>query len=185
MTIETTWETLKIDPDYEICTEYPYQIRRKTNGYIIAEWEHHPSKYIQIKLNGVYYYKHIVIATQWIENDDPENKVEVEHRNRIRTDYHIENLCWKTRSLNALNRTGWGQYKFEYVDELPADVVPIILYKNWEFEGYFMDSNGDVWFDNSEQFRKMRINKENKVKLYDIYHKLHNIGIKGLRREFL
>ncbi|KAK8840013.1 hypothetical protein M9Y10_031298 [Tritrichomonas musculus] len=179
------WETLKVDNDYEINTDYPYQIRRKDNGYIISEWEHQKSNYIQIKLNGQYYYKHVVIALQWIENDDPENKVEVEHRNRIRTDYHIENLCWKTRSKNALNRTGWGQYKYEYVDELPIDVVPIILYKGWEFEGYFMDQDGEVWFDNGEQFRKIRISKDNKVRLWDINHVNHNIGIRGLRREFI
>ena len=179
------WETLKVDNDYEINTDYPYQIRRKDNGYIISEWEHQKSNYIQIKLNGQYYYKHVVIALQWIENDDPENKVEVEHRNRIRTDYHVENLCWKTRRMNDLNRTGWGDIKFEYVDELPIDVVPIILYKGWEFEGYFMDQDGEVWFDNGEQYRKIRVTKENKVKLWDINHKLHNIGIRGLRREFI
>ena len=87
--------------------------------------------------------------------------------------------------MNDLNRTGWGDIKFEYVDELPIDVVPIILYKGWEFEGYFMDQDGEVWFDNGEQYRKIRISKENKVKLWDINHKLHNIGIRGLRREFI
>ena len=185
MSSEIIWETLKVDEDYEICVEYPYQIRRKDNGYIIAEWEHTTTKYIQIKLNNNYYYKHVVIAQQWIENDDPENKVEVEHRNRIRTDYHIENLCWKTRSMNAFNRTGWGQYKYEYVDELPIDVVPIILYEHWEFEGYFIDREGEVWFDNGEQYRKIRVTKDNKVRLWDINHKRHNIGIRGLRREFI
>ncbi|KAK8890480.1 hypothetical protein M9Y10_035256 [Tritrichomonas musculus] len=182
---QSNWEILKVDNDYEICTEYPYQIRRRSNGYIISEFEHQRSKYIQVKLNGKLHYKHKIIALQWIENDDPENKVEVEHRNRIRADYHIDNLCWKTRSMNDLNRTGWGKYKFEYVDELPIDVIPIILYKNWEFEGYFMDQNGDVWFDNSEQYRKIRVSKENKVRLWDINHVNHNIGIKGLRREIL
>ena len=182
---QSNWVSLKIDSDYEICNDYPYQIRRKSNGYIIDEWENQKSKYIQIKLNGKLYYKHVVVATQWIENDDPEHKVEVEHRNRIRTDYHVENLCWKTRSMNAFNKTGYGGIKFEYVDELPLDVTPIILYKNWEFEGYFMDGDGEVWFDNGEQFRKLRVSKDNKVRLYDIYHKVHNIGIKGLRREFM
>ena len=183
-THESTWEELKVDPEYEICTEYPYQIRRKNNGYIIAEWEHTTSKYIQIKLSGNYYYKHVIIARQWIENDDPENKVEVEHRNRNRADYHIENLCWKSRSMNDLNRTGWGQYKFEYVDELPVDAEPIILYRGIEFDGYFMDQEGEVWFYNGEQYRKIRVNAENKVRLWDINHKLRSIGIRGLRSEF-
>ncbi|KAK8835156.1 hypothetical protein M9Y10_013392 [Tritrichomonas musculus] len=180
-----SWETLKFDNDYEICTEYPYQIRRQSNGYIISEFENQKSKYIQVKLNGKLYYKHIVIALQWIENDDPDLKIQVDHINKNRLDYHISNLRWVTPSQNALNRTGRGDIKFEYVDELPIDVVPIILYKNWEFEGYFMDQVGDVWFDNSEQYRKIRVSKDNKVRLWDINHKLHNIGIRGLHREFL
>ncbi|KAK8892922.1 hypothetical protein M9Y10_030174 [Tritrichomonas musculus] len=183
MTIEQHWETLKVDPSYEICIEYPYQIMRKDNGYIISEIELN-SGYIQIKLSGKLYYKHVVIARQWIDNDDPNNKIEVDHRNRNRADYHIENLRWVTRSVNDLNRTGWGQYKYEYVDELPVDVTPIITYRGIEFEAYFMDSDGEVWFYNGEQYRRMRVNAENKVRLWDINHKLHNIGIIGLRREF-
>lgn len=87
--------------------------------------------------------------------------------------------------MNDLNKTGWRNYKHEYVDELPIDVVPIILYKNWEFEGYFIDQAGFVWFDNGEQYRKIRVNKENKVQLWDINQVRRNLGINGLRREFL
>lgn len=69
--------------------------------------------------------------------------------------------------MNDLNRTGWDQYKFEYTDELPINVVPIILYRGIEFDGYFMDQEGEVWFYNGEQYRKIRVNAENKVKLWE------------------
>ena len=178
------WEILEVDNDYSICQTYPYQIKKRSNNYIIKEWETNRG-YIQIKLNGEYYYKHIVIARQWLPNDDPEHKIEVDHKNRNRSDYHLSNLIWKTRRMNDLNKTGWRNYKHEYVDELPIDVVPIILYKNWEFEGYFIDQAGFVWFDNGEQYRKIRVNKENKVQLWDINQVRRNLGINGLRREFL
>ena len=178
------WEILEVDNDYSICQTYPYQIKKRSNNYIIKERET-TKGYIQIILNGKYYYKHVVIARQWLPNDDPEHKVEVDHKNRNRSDYHLSNLIWKTRRMNDLNKTGWGNYKYEYVDELPIDVVPIVLYKNWEFEGYFIDQDGFVWFDNGEQYRKIRVNKENKVQLWDINQVRRNLGINGLRREFL
>ena len=31
-----SWEQLREDADYEIFTEYPHEIRRKSNGRIIA-----------------------------------------------------------------------------------------------------------------------------------------------------
>ena len=182
--VDNDWEELKVDNDYLICKTFPYQIKRKSNGYIIKEWEL-TNKYIQIKLNGKLYLKHIVIARQWIENDDPEHKTEVDHRNRIRSDYHVSNLRYVSKSENMKNKTGHGKNKFEYVDELPIDVVPIILYMKWEFEGYYIDREGFVWFDNGEQYRKLNISKEMKIRMYDINNCCHNIGIRGIRREFL
>ena len=54
------WEILEVDNDYSICQTYPYQIKKRSNNYIIQEWETNKG-YIQIKLNGKYYYKHIVM----------------------------------------------------------------------------------------------------------------------------
>ena len=180
---QSKWVTLKFDNDYEICTEYPFPIRRKYECHAIKEWIR--GQYITVKLNGVACSKHRLIAFQWIKNDDPDNKTQVDHINHDKTDNHPNNLRWVTPSQNSLNRTGRGDIKFEYVDDLPIDVVPIILYKNWEFEGYFIDQDGDVWFDTGANFRKIRVSIQNTVRLWDINHKRHNIGIKGLRREFL
>ena len=178
------WEILEVDNDYSICQTYPYQIKKRSNNYIIQEWETNRG-YIQIKLNGKLYYKHIVIARQWLPNDDPEHKIEVDHKNRNRSDYHLSNLRWTTKHTNMMNSTGRGSIKYEYVDQLPIDVVPIILYKNWEFEGYFIDQDGFVWFDTGEQYRKLYINKEKKIHMWDINNVCHHLGINGLRREFL
>ena len=182
-----SFETLTVDSDYEICTEYPFTIRRKDNGYEPSE-SYNNKGYIQVNLNRKNYGKHVVVASQWIENDDPEHKTQVDHINHDRTDYHIENLRWVTPSQNSQNRSSHRGVKYEFVDELPLDVIPIILYKKWEFESYFIDKDGNVWFDNGEQFRKLYVNTYNGfqyINMTDIYHKRHKISINGLRRDLI
>jgi hypothetical protein len=46
---------------------------------------------------------HRLVAIHYIDN--PDNKPEVDHINRIRDDNRVENLRWATRSENAKNTT--------------------------------------------------------------------------------
>ena len=46
-------------------------------------------------------YFHRLLAEAFIPN--PENKPEVDHINRVRTDNRLENLRWATRSENVIN----------------------------------------------------------------------------------
>ena len=86
-----SWEQLREDADYEIFTEYPHEIRRKSNGRIIA-FTRNNYGYLQCKLNRKIYKVHRLIANNFIPN--PENKPFVDHINHIRDDYHINNLRW-------------------------------------------------------------------------------------------
>ena len=178
-----TYVELLNHPDYEILNEYPFTIRRKSDHYVISEWM--TNGYPYVRLNQKSYRKHILIALQFIENDDPDHKTEVDHINRNRADYHLDNLRWVTPSQNQFNRSSHKGVVYEYVDDLPLDVIPVILYKGSEFEGYVIDSNGDVWFDNGEQFRKLNVDASNRISMIDIYHRRHRISIDALRREFL
>ena len=139
--------------------------------------------YYQVALNRKTYNKHRLIAEQFIPN--PDNLPEVDHINRNRTDYHIDNLRWVSHSTNLYNKSSHKGIVYEYVDRLPIDVTPIILYHGWEFEGYFIDQEQNVWFDNGEQYRKLYVDSKNKVSMSDINHVRRRIGIKGLVREFL
>ncbi|KAK8884221.1 hypothetical protein M9Y10_043327 [Tritrichomonas musculus] len=170
--------------DYEILNEYPFTIRRKDNQYEPSE-TYNKDGYKIVTLNGKSYLKHRLIAEQFISNDDPEHKTQVDHINHDRTDYHLSNLRWVTPKQNNMNKISYNGVECEYVDDLPIDVVPIILYNGFEFDGYFIDQDGNVWFDNGEQFRKLHVGKKNTVCIRDIYHKRHDFGIRGLRREFI
>ena len=169
-------------PDYEILNEYPFTIRRKDNHHEMHEYYQHGYVYVSMNHHKKYR-KHRLIAKQFIPN--PHHLPEVDHINNNRSDNHLTNLRWVSPKQNMLNKSGHGQIKYEYVNDLPIDVKPIIMYKQWEFEGYCIDADGNVWFDNGERFRKLHVNKHNVVAMYDINHKQHNVSILALRREYM
>ena len=89
--------------DYQILNRYPFTIRRKSNHFICKDSKHNDG-YIRVCLNGNYYLKHVLIARQFIPNDDPKHKTEVDHKNRNRANYQLSNLRWITPSHNNYNR---------------------------------------------------------------------------------
>ena len=61
----------------------------------------HNKGYLQVNLDGKYYYIHRLIAIAFIPN--PDNKLFVDHINNIRDDNRIENLRWATKTENNQN----------------------------------------------------------------------------------
>ena len=61
---------------------------------------------ICIRKNGVRTFKrvHRLLAEAFIHNDDPINKPEVDHINRVRTDNGLGNLKWASRQEQIFNR---------------------------------------------------------------------------------
>ena len=133
---QAQWVDCVVDSDYEINVNYPYAIRRKSNGRIVRESDN-GTGYPRIKLHRKDYLKHRVVATQFIEN--PHNYTEVDHVNHDRTDYHIENLRWVSRSQNVRNKKSYNGIIVEYLDELSENAFEVTEYNEHEFE--------DLWFD--------------------------------------
>ena len=181
-----SWEVCATDNDYEIFSEYPYQIRKIKNKRIICEW--HLNGYLICTMNGKQYRKHRVIATQWIENDSPETKKFIDHINHIRDDNHIENLRWVTQSENDKNKTSYKNVKAVYLDELPANCIPIEIYRGNIFENYFYcKDNGKCYYDNGVFVRELMTykihNKYEYINMRDIENKSRQIYIKKWLRE--
>ena len=96
-----TYVECVVDNDYEINTEFPYPIRRKSNGKVIKETLDNVDGYQRCTLNGHLYLKHRLVALQFIPNDDPENKIVVMHKDNNKTNNNVENLKWGTVSENT------------------------------------------------------------------------------------
>ena len=135
-----TWEDLKDYENYEINTEYPYQIRNKQTKKIIKE-SFNNCRYVQINLKGVCKTKHSIIAKQWIPN--PDNLKEVNHINKQRNDNRIENLEWTTRKKNLEDRERYKINPYEYLKDLPENAYKIEEYKNNNYNKYWLDIDND------------------------------------------
>lgn len=133
---EPRWETLKYHQSYEICTAYPYPVRRKNR---ICKESINNCGYVQLSIASQTAMKHVLVATQWIENDDPDNKIEVDHINDNRSDNRVENLRWLSRSDNRKRRQKYARQPREGIAELPERAIPVYTYKKFRFDKFWFD----------------------------------------------
>ena len=129
---------LKDFPGYEIETEYPHTIYVQNTRRNIAE-RNNGNGYIRVTMNGKQYYKHRVIALQFVPN--PDCLSDVDHINRNRDDNHIENLRWCTHQQNCNNRGN-----NETVDDIPNSAIEVTEYSEYRFKYlYFYDDTFYFW----------------------------------------
>ena len=96
---EIEFETLKVNNNYEISiNHYPYIIRNIKTKRVIKETIN-GDDYHEITLQHKRYRLHRVVAEQWIENDDPENKIQVDHINHVITSISLSKFK-KVYNLN-------------------------------------------------------------------------------------
>lgn len=148
-----TWITCVVDNEYEINTVFPFQIRKKKNQRIIKE-SIKKNEYVICHMSRKQYYKHRVIAQQFIPN--PDNLPQVDHLNNIETDNRLVNLRWCTSSQNNFNRTGKNGYKYEFVDDIPDEAIVVSDYRGHEFENLYFHNDVFYYF-NGVKYRKKRV----------------------------
>ena len=149
---------VNFEDDYEIMTEYPFTIRRKSDHYELREGLT-STGYVQVSLNGKTYLKHRLIAKQFLSNDS-ENKTQVDHINHDTTDNHLSNLRWVSASDNQRNRTSHKGVEYIYVDEIDEESIVVNDYGKHQFEDYYYDETVDrFYFWNGMQFRELHINE--------------------------
>ena len=181
------------DNDYEILNQYPFTIRRKKDHYIVNEFINKSNGYLSVNINRKKISKHTLIAKQFIPNDDLEHKIEIDHINHDRTDYHLENLRWISKSENSKNRASNKGVKYEFIDNIPDEAIVITHYDTRnerkifnEGEYYYYrdeETNKDIFYlgITNELYRIMYINKTKSgrecIIARDINHKQIKISI--------
>jgi hypothetical protein len=166
------WETCVVDEDYEICVNYPHQLRKKETGNILKE-SIYSNGYVRVVLSNSKYCKHRLIALQFIPN--PENYPDVDHINRIRTDNRIENLRFVSASSNSKNRSGNGGVEYKFVDEISPDAIHVTEYGEHEFDELYFYDNQFLYF-NGVQYRILHITKRHNGALSVTFRDINHIN---------
>ena len=139
--VEQEFVVLKFDNRYEISTTEPWNIRR-IGQQNCKQQSVSNSGYLHLHLGAENNTQlvHRLVANQFIDNDDPNTKTQVDHINRNKLDNSIKNLRWVTPKENYANSNRPKNLQpNEYLDKLPADAELIEEYNGYEFDRYYYD----------------------------------------------
>ena len=148
-----SWETLKLEPNHEICTEEPYMIRHITTQVRVTERVNHKTGVIMMRINGNNYCKHRLIAGQWLDN--PMNYPCVRHIDGNKRNNSLQNLQWCSENQIANHKL----YQDECVDTLPDEHIAVTHFNGNDYDDLYYHDN-QFYKYNGINYRKLRIHKD-------------------------
>ena len=111
--------------NYSICLEYPYDVRNDTTGKIrkLSMTNHGYYRLPLCDKGKTKYYLHHVLV--WISHYGKYDQsiYDIDHRDKNRSNNHIDNLRLVNKSLNSINTIGRKHKRYEYHDDLPDKTV--------------------------------------------------------------
>jgi hypothetical protein len=125
------WQDLVLNSDYEICTVFPYPLRKKDEDNIVEEQYIEESKEFFVNIDGKFISKPKIVALQFVEKAN--DNLVVSFKNRDKKDYRISNLAWVPKSQPR------GPTKAEYLEALPEEAIKIESFNDIEFNDYCFD----------------------------------------------
>ena len=172
--------------DYEILSQFPFTIRRKSTHHVIKE-SINSKGYVSVWVNNHKLEKHRLIAIQFIPNDEPEQKTIVDHINHDKTDYHLSNLRWTTISSNSMNRKSQNGILFEFVDDIPSESIAINEYETKQKHHEFNDGDYYYYFDESNNedkfYAKITENLYKIMRLQTLKNGLQRITLTDINKQ--
>ena len=143
--MEGKFEVLKINPDYLIGKHGQHKIINKTTHKIVKErLGTHDYYTVYIPKCGQLL-KHQVVIDQFKPHEFKPG-YQVDHINRDHHNNNINNLRYVSQRDNLKNKTGWGEHKYVYVDELPQEAKRVEEYNKYTFN--------ELWYDNGIFYQK-------------------------------
>ena len=178
---------LNFENDYEILNIHPFTIRKKSNHRILKECNN-GNGYVAVSLSEKTYLKHRIIALQFIPNDDPSKKTEVDHINQIRNDNRIENLRWCTHAENSSNKSHYKRQKYEYTDKLDTtNLYNLEHYNGHDYDRYHFDkSTQKLYIYTRSKYKVVNPTLNGKmllITLIDVNGKNHTVSYNKLLRQ--
>lgn len=170
-----TFERISMHPDYDISTTEPFIIRKRNNNKIMKQSRNNAG-YLYVSINGKSYELHRLIAEQFIPNDDPTVKTDVDHIDSNKHNNSISNLQWISHTNNCKKRRKYKLQPNEYIDTLDGlDVVQITKYNNKAYDRYYYDKNNEKLY-----LKKSTKDQRSKAGAPIIKYKIVNPGIHGI-----
>ena len=179
-----SWLECVCDSDFEIFSEYPFQIRKKKTQRIVKEFLHKTNGYVILRLNNKMYRKHRIIALQFIPNPDPDNYKFVDHIDKCRHNNDLSNLRWCSNQQNSNNKSNQN-----FVDELPDDSIVVEKYSKFEFEFlYFSLETNRFYYFNGINYNIKAVYQDKygnfKTNIYDISGKKRTIYYNKFKKQY-
>ena len=180
-----SWQDCIINKEYQIFTEFPYQIRRKTNKRIVKEAIDNKG-YVYVCLNRRSIRKHRIVGIQFIPN--PENLPQIDHINHDKTDYHLSNLRWVDNATNQQNCGSTRGVKHEFFDKIPCEdesqIITVDEYNGYTFENLFYHDNYFYYY-NGYNYKRAHVHNDSRsvfIYAYDTTHKQRKISYLKFKR---
>jgi hypothetical protein len=138
---EEIWRSIPEIPDYECSDNGNIRHKMKRKNMILINNKN--TGYPTIKIIGKNLTVHRVVAQLFIPN--PENKLEVDHIDKVRDNCHVNNLRWMTRTEQMTNtkerkKKDWPEMKIKRIDMKTDETIE--EYKSqYEATQWIIDNN--------------------------------------------